>query len=116
MKVIFSRKGFDSGTGGCPSPIIDGAPISLPIPTRMPTATAFGELPGPYADLVTDLTNGRVTAENRCHLDPDISRDVLPRMPGWKGSLGQEGAAQGHLVNQGIAPGDLFIFWGFFVL
>ena len=34
MKVILSRKGFDSSNGGCPSPILpDGTLLSLPIPT-----------------------------------------------------------------------------------
>ena len=32
MKLVFSRKGFDSSAGGFPSPIINGKPISLPIP------------------------------------------------------------------------------------
>ena len=32
-KIILSRKGFDSGCGGYPSPILpDGTIISLPIP------------------------------------------------------------------------------------
>jgi hypothetical protein len=26
VRIIFSRKGFDSGSGGSPSPIIDGKP------------------------------------------------------------------------------------------
>ena len=35
MKIILSRKGFDSGSGGCPSPILpDGRLISLPIPVE----------------------------------------------------------------------------------
>ena len=34
MKVIISRKGFDSGYGGMPSPILpDGTMISMPIPS-----------------------------------------------------------------------------------
>lgn len=34
MKVILSRKGFDSCYGGYPSPILpDGSMISLPIPS-----------------------------------------------------------------------------------
>ena len=33
MKIIFSRKGFDSAAGKAPSPIIEQEPISLPIPT-----------------------------------------------------------------------------------
>ena len=33
MKIILSRKGFDTTSGGCPSPILpDGTLLSLPIP------------------------------------------------------------------------------------
>jgi len=36
MKIIFSRKGFDSSTGGVPSPIFpDGKILSLPIPDKL---------------------------------------------------------------------------------
>ena len=114
MKVIFSRKGFDGTAGGCPSPIVDGRPVSLPIPTRMPTPTRYGDLTGAYADLVSDLTKGRHAAESYCHLDPDITPSSLPRLPGWRGSLGQTSASQSHLSNQGIETGDLFLFWGLF--
>ena len=35
MKVILSRKGFDSQYGGYPSPVLpDGRMISLPIPSN----------------------------------------------------------------------------------
>ncbi len=114
MKVIFSRKGFDGASGGCPSPIVDGQPLSMPIPTRMPTATRFGDLNGLYGQLVNDLTSGKRTSDDWCHLDPDINPASLPRLPGWRGALGQVSAAQGHLTNQGIQIGDLFIFWGLF--
>ena len=114
MRVIFSRKWFDSTAGGCPSPIVDGQPMSLPIPTKMPTVKRFGDLTGAYASLVSDLTRGRFTANDWCHLDPDIDPASLPRQPGWRGALGQVSAAQGHLANQRVQPGDLFIFWGLF--
>ncbi|MFN4014225.1 MAG: hypothetical protein ACK4JB_02735 [Reyranella sp.] len=115
MKIIFSRKGFDSVAGGCPSPIIDGRPASMPIPTTMPTPTRFGDLNGgKYGSLIRDLTRGRLTADDWCHLDPDINEDSLPRKAGWRGALGQVSSAQGHLANQRIAVGDLFIFWGLF--
>ena len=114
VKVIFSRKGFDGTAGGCPSPIIDGMPLSLPIPTRMPTATRFRDLGGLYGDLVSDLTRGKLTPDSWCHLDPDIDNATLPRTAGWRGALGQVAAAQGHLENQGVQRGDLFIFWGLF--
>jgi hypothetical protein len=32
IKIILSRKGFDSASGGCPSVIIGDKLISLPIP------------------------------------------------------------------------------------
>ncbi len=35
MKVVLSRKGFDSANGGIPSPIMpDGTMLSLPIPLK----------------------------------------------------------------------------------
>lgn len=35
MKFILSRKGFDSGYGGCASPILpDGTMLSIPIPVE----------------------------------------------------------------------------------
>lgn len=114
MKVIFSRKGFDSTAGGCPSPLVDGCPVSFPIPTKMPSAVRYGDLNGPYGELVGDLTKGRRSAQDWCHLDPDISAKALSRLPGWRGALGQTSAAQGHLRKQDIQVGDLFIFWGLF--
>ena len=114
MKIIFSRKGFDSSAGGCASPIIDNRPISLPIPTRMPSSTRFCDVTGNIASLVNDLSNSKVKPENRCHLDPDLDHSALPRLPGWRGSLGQVSTAQGHLGNQNVGPGDIFLFWGLY--
>ncbi|MEA2089068.1 MAG: hypothetical protein U9O55_04515 [Patescibacteria group bacterium] len=34
MKIILSRKGFDSAMGGYPSPIINKKIISMPIPEK----------------------------------------------------------------------------------
>jgi hypothetical protein len=45
LKIVFSRKGFDSKSGGGPSPIIDGALFSLPIPSgKYPSASTYGAL------------------------------------------------------------------------
>jgi len=71
-------------------------------------------LGGALAQLAHDLTRGRVNSSTPCHLDPDIDQSVLTRRSGWRGSLGQVGAAQGHLANQGVRAGDLFLFWGLF--
>lgn len=114
MKLIFSRKGFDSGSGGCPSPIIDGKPLSLPIPSSVETTRKYGTLNGCYGDIVCNLTGNTETHDSYCHLDPDINPDAIPRTAEWRGCFGQEGSAQGHLNNQGIEPGDLFIFWGLY--
>lgn len=115
MKIIFSRKGFDSAAGRCPSPVVDGQPFSLPIPTRSPTATVFGDLASPIPELIDHLTQGRIKPSDRCHVDPDIDPAALtPRTRDWRGALGQTDAAQYHLRNQGVGPGDLFLFWGLF--
>lgn len=117
MRIIFSRKGFDSSAGGVPSPLIDGQlPMSLPIPTRMPSTTCFGDLASPIPSIVEDLTRGKVTRESPCHLDPDLAAEATraKRLPGWRGSLGQVSSAQSHLDNRGVSEGDVFLFWGLF--
>ena len=114
MRIILSRKGFDSAAGGCPSALLDGRPVSFPIPTRQPSPTRYGDLTKDSATLITDLTKGRITADHRCHLDPDLDPKALPRQPGWRGALGQVSTAQTHLANHRVAPGDLFLFWGLF--
>ncbi len=100
-----------------PSPVLpDGSLVSLPIGDR--------RSPVPYAgirraglclgDLVEDLTGGKVPREHLAHLDPDLDPEALPRPPGWRPVFGQEGAALTHLRNQGVGPGDLFLFFGWF--
>lgn len=112
MRLIFSRKGFDSSTAGYPSPIVDGRPVPLPIPATHPSSVSYGQLTGDYAAMVADLTHGRYGADTACHLDPDIDRLCLSRSEGWRGAFGQAGAALGHLMNQKVGVGDLFLFWG----
>lgn len=116
MKVILSRKGFDSEFGGSPSPILaDGSLISLPIPTSSDTLTyrdlRFGD--GNYGRLMERLGLYGM-AERTCHLDPDLVPAVTDRAPGWRPMFGQLGAAGSHLHNQGVGPGDLFLFFGWF--
>lgn len=115
MRIAFSRKGFDTANGGFPSPLVEGRPVSLPIPTRGPSATRFGDLGAARMALVSDLARGRFGPDRHCHLDPDIEEAALPaRPPGWRGALGRAGAAQTHLAHQGVGEGDLFLFWGLF--
>ena len=119
MKIILSRKGFDSSVGGCASPILpDGKMLSLPIPTSV-DVLAYGEIRAPdgetCADLIQHLLGSRCAVlSKRAHLDPDLLAGARPRKPRWRGALGQIGAAAGHLKNQQVGPGDLFLFYGWF--
>ena len=45
MRIILSRKGLDSATGGIPSPILpDGQLLPLPIPVAAPMGYVIGAL------------------------------------------------------------------------
>jgi hypothetical protein len=117
MKLILSRKGFDSANGGCPSPILDGQLCSLPIPDPS-SPTSYAEI-SPFngasiAQIVEDLTRGRFKGSDGAHLDPDLRRDAIARLAGWRPIFGQAAVAQRHLSKQGIGPGDLFLFFGSF--
>jgi len=117
MKLILSRKGFDSSAGGVPSPIFpDGRMVSLPIPDRNSVVT-YGDISydgASLGSLVAHLTGGRIPPHYRAHLDPDIVCESLPRLPGWRPVFGQTGQAQGHLRNNGVGIDDLFLFFGLF--
>lgn len=124
MKVILSRKGFDSEYGGYPSPILpDSRLVSLPIPTKdavryydlkLDESTSYFDLmkqlrPEIKADSKWEL----LTQNTRCHLDPDIYRDVQLRKAGWKPCFGQIDKSQKHLETR-VNIGDVFLFFGWF--
>lgn len=104
MRIIFSRKGFDTGSGGAPSPIIDGRPVSLPIPTKRRSSTRYGDLG--LGETVARITRGRIGADHLCHEDPMFFDGRC--------LFGQCGAAQSHLRRQGVGPDDVFLFFGLF--
>ncbi|HBH28491.1 MAG: hypothetical protein N839_0010690 [Desulfofustis sp. PB-SRB1] len=117
MKLVLSRKGFDSSTGGVPSPIFpDGSMVSLPIPDKT-SAITYGDIRhkgAPLAPVVAHLTTGRIAPHYGAHLDPDVVAPALVRQPGWRPLFGQTGPAQGHLKNHCVGAGDLFLFFGLF--
>ncbi|MEZ4662099.1 MAG: hypothetical protein R2911_31495 [Caldilineaceae bacterium] len=124
MKLILSRKGFDSASGGVANPILpDGRLCPLPIPDvraqrrYCDMQLANGSLPARYSHLgalVAELTGGKTGADACGHLDPDLTAHSVARADGWRPAFGQTGAALGHLHNQAIGPGDLFLFYGWF--
>lgn len=118
LKIILSRKGFDSSNGGMPSPIFpDGKIVSLPIlasksPTRLNDLNFNGY---DIAEIVSEISRGRIKSQQYIHLDPDLDPQILPHRPqDWRGAFGQAGAAQKHLTNNCIGQGDLFIYFGWF--
>jgi len=89
--------------------------VPFPIPStfgRPISELRFGA--SPLNELIGELTDGQIDAHRLVHLDPDLASETVPRKAGWTGAFGQVGAAQGHLRNQGVGPGDLFLFFGWY--
>ncbi len=129
MKVILSRKGFDSANGGCPSPIFpSGTMVSMPIPAADQPGWTWqigyddlfcdvrtGQESLTYGELWSNLNKRQYCPGQPCHLDPDLQR-VNGEVPvkNWMPAYGQCGGAETHLENQGVSVGDLFLFFGWF--
>ena len=115
MKIILSRKGFDTSNGGCPNPLMpDGTLLSLPIPSDDELTYADIAFNGlPYDQLLKQLNPKE--EYHGCHLDPDIRPNIRKvTIPDWQPVFGQTGGAQGQLRNQDVGAGDLFLFFGWF--
>ncbi|SKA74036.1 hypothetical protein SAMN05428976_101336 [Clostridium sp. USBA 49] len=125
MKIILSRKGFDSASGGYPSPLFieEKHHVSFPTPedndiNRINAGITYSDLIFnsnlTYADIMNEL--GIKGFEKKCvHLDPDLNYNVLKkRNNGWRGIFGECSSSQSHLYNQNIEEGDLFLFFGWF--
>jgi hypothetical protein len=104
MRIVLSRKGFDTGSGGTASPIVGGCPVSLPIPTRRRSNTTYDDLG--LGELVEQVTRGKISRDHLCHDDPMFTDGQCV--------FGQCGAAQSHLRNMGVGIGDVLLFFGLF--
>ena len=129
MRIVLSRKGFDSAAGCGPSPVLeDGTMLSLPIPESGGAGNAPEDLKvakwHKYDDLrlrpeIKDYCKEKGKSEF-CHLDPDIRPGLWKKQPDdWQAAFGQCGAAGGHLKNQldlnNIEQENiLFLFFGLF--
>ncbi len=118
MKIILSRKGFDKGAGGCPSPYIveEGRLFSLPIPDQR---NYFSYKDLRFSDELSCyglMEQLGISAKNgKAHTDPDIRRDLFyAPNENWRPLFGQQGNSQKHLRKQGVGEGDLFLFFGLF--
>lgn len=136
MKVIFSRKGFDSSYGGFPSVILPSEMgnkmISFPIPEtnsnragKKADELCFVLHDGNSLSLkdifeqlgITDKIN--VPSEPKSkglentvfHFDPEVQEIEDGRT---YVAFGQRGAASSHLLSNGINAGDVFLFFGTF--
>lgn len=125
MKIILSRKGFDSGSGGFPNPILpSGRLCMLPIPERssgvrycdiqVNDESLPRHMKRNMGSMLSQLTGRKISPMRCAHLDPDLNHAHLPRRSGWTPAFGQQGAALGHLQKQGVDLGDLFLFFGWF--
>lgn len=118
MKIILSRKGFDSANGGIVSPILeDGTMLSFPIPSKEYEKDKIR-----YADLVCNgisleklLNDLGYKGSEYCHLDPDLTADRRKcTISEWKPAFGQINQSSSYLIHKGISRGDLFLFFGNF--
>ena len=120
MRIILSRKGFDSASGKQPNPIMpDSTLLSLPIPSekddRVTTYSSLSWNGRSYYDIIHSLKpKSKIMANDFCHLDPDIRKDVCSRPSEWKPAFGQVDSALTHLRNQQVSIGDIFLFFGWF--
>ncbi|MCL2061329.1 MAG: hypothetical protein FWH03_01715 [Firmicutes bacterium] len=130
MKIILSKKGFDTSYGGHPS-IIDGTRlISMPVPEK-DGLSAYSDLylssdeklssvaEKHYKHIYVDKQRTEFSGNIKCHADPNISNYF--RLDNFRGSLGQSDnslgqsdKAQSHLKGQEVGKGDIFLFYGLF--
>lgn len=117
MKIILSRKGFDSQYGKQASPILpDGTMLSFPIPSEDGFTYSDIRWNGkPYIDLIQSLKpQTSLTSDSHCHLDPDLRKESIDRLSGWLPAFGQKGSSLTELRAYNITIGDLFLFFGWF--
>src|SRR4051794_23719386 len=120
MRLILSRKGFDSAAGGVASPIFpDRTMYSLPIQAAgaqkcYRELREGGRAGSAIGSVVEHLTGGRVSGDAIALFDPDLDEGALPRLPGWRPCFGQTSSSQSPLASCGVDLGDLFLFFGWF--
>lgn len=124
MKIVLSRKGFDSVSGGMPSPIMpDGTLLTIPIPDTkgsdvedLPTYHDLVYEGKTYYEIIREL-NPNIAEKlknSKCHVDPDLNNRYSKKINDWKPAFGQHGIQQLHLKKNEVEIGDVFLFYGWF--
>lgn len=130
MKIIFSRKGFDSSDGGSPSIILpdEKTMISFPIPVHgleegdAPENILYKNENKTLKDYLDEL---KIRSDSKYHVDPEIQNLSVNKSESFfkrgYGTFGQCSSAAGHLFNNDIKPHSisekdpaLFLFFGLF--
>ena len=118
MKVILSRKGFDSANGGILSPIFeDGTMLSFPIPGKeeKKDSIRYDELFCGNICLKKIMDDLKYRGAECCHLDPDLVKERRGKpIQEWIPAFGQVNQSAAYLKNQHVSEGDLFLFFGNF--
>ena len=117
MKIVLSRKGFDSQYGKQASPILpDGTLLSLPIPSHDDLTYSEIHWEGrSYWDIISSLKpKTDLNEHSHCHLDPDLRACSIIRSDGWQPAFGQTGSPLTELRSFNVGVGDLFLFFGWF--
>lgn len=120
MKIILSRKGFDSANGGIVSPIMeDGTLISFPIPSEDKNTYEDLVYGGQsYTKILEDL---KFKGDPNCHIDPDLSDDRRKTpIDEWCPVFGQINSSAAYLIDRvKVEPGDFYsdndlqLIWGY---
>ena len=79
-RIILSRKGFDSSSGGVASPIFsDGKLCSLPIPFSGPAPDKFQDVSVNGIRCIDALKESKAKSkpDDNCHYDPNLDTGLL---------------------------------------
>lgn len=120
MKIILSRKGFDSANGGIVSPIFaDGTLMSFPIPDKNELEDTYDDLQyhsRTYREILDNL-HYKDTSDYHCHVDPDLDCGRRKNIPeNWVPIFGQINSSARYLLSKeySVQEGDIFLFFGNF--
>lgn len=135
MRVILSRKGLDSGNCTVSNLVVEDENgqtkiIMIPIPYNpnskfKPDKDTYDNIKYSDNEKINNAIknylekDADIKKNHPCHADPNLSftfhNDISKTNKAkFRGAIGQNGAAQGHLKKNKIKENDIFIFFGRF--